>query len=87
MSETFKVSPTLEALIQVMGKLPTPGPDGRPEGLGLTYSQVVGVLYGLSKENHIPAKFVLQRPQALRRIYDSTPAMGRPDMPDEEEAP
>ena len=87
MSETFKVSPTLEALIRVMGKLPTPGPDGRPEGLGLTYSQVVGVLYGLSKENHIPAKFVLQRPQALRRIYDSTPAMGRPDMPDEEEAP
>ena len=87
MSETFEVAPTLEALILVMGKLPAPGPDGRPEGLGLTYSQVVSVLYGLSKENDIPARFVLQRPEAIRRIYSSVPAMGRPDMPEQEQAP
>jgi len=83
MSETFTVQPTAEEMIRTLGKLPTPGRDGRPEGLGLTYSQVVGVLYGLCKQGHVPAKFVLQRPPEVRRIYSLTPGMGRPDAPEE----
>ncbi|KPK86007.1 MAG: hypothetical protein AMJ81_02245 [Phycisphaerae bacterium SM23_33] len=84
MSETFKLPPRVDELIRVLGKLPTQGRDGRPEGLGLTYSQVVRVLYGLCEEGHIPAEFVLQPAPAMRRIYGSTAATGRPDVPEEE---
>ena len=84
MSEVFQVSPRVDELVRVMGKLPYYGDDGKIEGLGLTYSQVVGVLYGLARDHHLPAKFVLQQPEQIRTIYSTTPAIGRPDMPEED---
>jgi len=84
MSETFQIDPKVDELVRVMGRLPHRGLDGKIEGLGLTYSQVVGVLHGLSAGRHVPAKFVLQRSEELRTIYSSTPSMGRPDMPEED---
>ncbi|KKK97671.1 hypothetical protein LCGC14_2650410, partial [marine sediment metagenome] len=83
MSDTFAVEPTLAELIRTLGTLPTRGPDGNPQGLGLTYSQVVGVVHGMCKQGHAPAKFVLQPAPEMRKIYSSTP-VGRPDMPEED---
>ncbi len=83
MSDAFKVNPTVADLVRTLGSLPTRDVNGRIAGLGLTYSQVVGVLYGLCKEGHIPARFVLQTSPEVRRIYISTPGAGRPDMPEE----
>ncbi|MCD4699378.1 MAG: flagellar basal body P-ring protein FlgI [Phycisphaerae bacterium] len=82
-SDPFYVVPRVDEFIRTLGSRPSRGADGNIEGLGLTYSQVVGVLYGLCKNEHIPAKFVLQRSDALRRIYTSVPAAGRSDMPED----
>ena len=82
-SDPFYVVPRVTDFIRTLGSRPIRGPDGNIEGLGLTYSQVVGVLYGLCKGEHIPAKFVLQRSDAMRRIYTSIPAAGRSDMPED----
>jgi hypothetical protein len=82
-SEPFYVEPKVTEFIKTLGSRPVKGPDGRIEGLGLTYSQVVGVLYGLCKQEHISAKFVLQRSDVLRKIYSTVPAAGRSDMPED----
>ncbi len=80
-SDPFYVAPRVDEFIRTLGSRPTRGLDGNIQGLGLTYSQVVGVLYGLCKGEHIPAKFVLERSDAMRKIYSSVPAAGRSDMP------
>ncbi len=82
-SDPFYVEPEVTEFIRTLGSRPTKGLDGRIEGLGFTYSQVVGILHGLCKQEHISAKFVLQRSDTLRRIYSSVPAAGRSDMPDD----
>jgi hypothetical protein len=82
-SDTFEVVPQVAELVQALGTLPNKGIDGKIEGLGLTYSQVVGVVYGLQKGGHMPARFVLQPLPEMRRIYASMSGAGRPDMPDE----
>lgn len=82
-SDPFYVDPRVDEFIRTLGSRPIRGADGNIEGLGLTYSQVVGVLYGLCKGDHIPAKFVLQRSDALQRIYTSVPAAGRSDKPED----
>lgn len=72
---------SVRSLIMMLGSIPERGLDGKIKGLGLTYSQVVGVLYQMCKANDIQAKFRLQAPPGLRRIYSDTPTVGRPDMP------
>jgi len=84
MSEPFHVRPAVADLVKTLGFLPLSTPEGNIKGLGLTYSQVVRVLHGLCKDDHIPARFVLQRTPQMRRIYMLTPAVGRPDSPEEE---
>ena len=84
-SDPLEVRPRADALVEMLGALPERQPTGEIKGLGLTYSQVVGILYDLCKADHIPARFVLQQPAAMQRIYMLTPALGRPDMPDEDE--
>ncbi|MDY7010264.1 MAG: flagellar basal body P-ring protein FlgI [Planctomycetota bacterium] len=82
-SDPFYVVPRVDEFIRTLGSRPIRGTDGNIEGLGLTYSQVVGVLYGLCKDGYIPAKFVLQRSEDLQKIYTSVPVAGRSDMPDD----
>lgn len=82
MSEAFQVKPTAHELIRTLSAPPEMAVDGRIEGLGMTYSQVVGVLYGLCQAKHISADFVLQRSPAVQRIYTATSAVGRSDMPE-----
>lgn len=83
MSDTFRVKPQADALVETLGCRPQRGADGKIAGLGLTYSQVVGVLHGLCKAKHMPADFVLQRTPEMARIYTAIPAQGRSDMPED----
>ena len=82
-SELFYVAPLVNDLIVTMGLRPEHSVDGGMEGMGLTYSQIVGILEGMCKSGSIPAKFVLQESPRTRRIYSSVPGIGRPDKPEE----
>lgn len=84
LSDEFKVPFDVEQLALTVGRLPTTGESGEIRGLGLTYSQVVGVMYRLCKEQAIPARFVLQRPPEATRIYGSGGSVGRPDTDEEQ---
>jgi flagellar P-ring protein FlgI/HEAT repeat protein len=53
---------------------------GQIRGLALTYSQVLRVLYGMCLQDAIPARFILQRPVGIRRIYQEADAVGRPEI-------
>ena len=80
-SENLFTGFSVRSLIVTLGSLPERGLDGRIKGLGLTYSQVVGVLYRMCRANDIQAKFRLQGLSGLQRIYSGTPSVGRPDTP------
>jgi len=73
---------TVRELAETMGRLPEPDSYGKVHSLGLSYSQVVGVLYRLCESEAIPARFVLQQTDSMRRIYGGGAAVGRPDMPE-----
>ncbi|MBN1555768.1 MAG: flagellar basal body P-ring protein FlgI [Phycisphaerae bacterium] len=82
-SKKFRIPFKVWPLIRVLGSRPRPDAEtGMVPGLGLSYSQVVGVLSRLCKENSIRAKFVLQTLPELQRIYQLTPSEGRPDTED-----
>ncbi len=72
---------SVKSLITTMGSFPERGLDNQFKGLGLTYSQVVGVLYRMCQTNDIPAKFRLQTLSGLQKLYSGTLSIGRPDMP------
>jgi hypothetical protein len=83
-SEPFRIIPEAAPLIRVLGA--TPRPDirtGEVEGIGLTYGEVVTIIYQMCRDNQIPAKFVLQKSDKLRTIYRSVAPAGRHDVPDE----
>ncbi len=82
-SDIFYVAPRLDELVKIMGLRSTRDPEGNIRGLGLKYSQIVGVLHGLCNGGHISAKFVLQHRDAAGDIYSTVSVSGRPDMPEE----
>ncbi len=83
-SEPFYVNYSVRELVATMGAPAARGRDGRIEGLGLTYGQVISCLYRMCEvDKCIPARFVLQAPPGRERIYRDAPTMGRPDMPPE----
>ena len=79
-SEPFQIDFMVRSLVKTLGSQAERGNDGKIMGLGLTYSQVVGVLYRMCKAGDIPAKFVLQEAPGLQRIYQGAATVGRPDM-------
>ncbi len=81
LSEPFLVDFDVAKLVETMGRRPDPDEHGNIPGLGLTYGQVISTLHGMCTRGHIPGKFILQRSLDLRNVTDSTPTMGRPDMP------
>lgn len=83
LSDELKIPFDVQSLTLTMGRLPKRDDNGQFRGLGLTYSQVVGVLYRLCKEQAIPARFVLQRPPEASRIYAGGGSVGRPDTDEE----
>ncbi len=78
-SDEFKIPFVVRELVTTLGAPARRGRDGEIEGLGLSYSQVVGVLHRMCKDRDIPARFVLQPPPAVRKIYQDTTSAGRPD--------
>ncbi|MFP3937519.1 MAG: flagellar basal body P-ring protein FlgI [Phycisphaerae bacterium] len=82
-SDPFYVDRYVRELARILGNRPEMDNNGNIKGLGLTYGQVVSVLYHMCEEGDIPAKFVLQPIPELQRIYQDMPEMGRPDAPDE----
>jgi hypothetical protein len=85
---TGKYSPPLAAprdvtsLVRLLGAKSEPDAKGNIVGLGLSYSQIVGVLHGMCKQHDIDANFVLQQPPGMRRISDTGSATVRPDLPE-----
>jgi len=80
-SEPMEVGFTVRDLVEVLGRIPEPDDKGKVHSLGLTYSQVVSVLYRMCKSGDIPAKFVLQPSAGMQKIYQGGAELGRPDMP------
>ncbi len=66
-SDVFYLDFDAVELIRTIGSPAQPGPDGEIQGLGMTYGEVVGVVYRMCERGDIPAKFVLQQlPEADR---------------------
>lgn len=80
-SDVLKSDLEVAAFIRTLGLSPAPDLDGNISGLGLTYSQVVGVLYRMCQAEHIRANFVLQQLPSPQRIYGRSSTVGRPDTP------
>lgn len=59
----------LAAFVEFMGREPTPQ-DPRP-GLGMTYSEVVGALYGLQQARGINAAFATERDKLMAMLLDA----------------
>lgn len=79
-SEPFLLGFGVVPLVHALGGVPRPNPETyKIDGIGLNYGQVVGILADLCEEGHINAKFVLQAPSTLRRIYEQAPIAGRDD--------
>lgn len=70
--------PDVASLIMSLGREPRKNARGNYEGLGLTYSQVVEVLYDLCKAKAIPATFSLQVDEAPE-ILPEPQETGRPE--------
>ena len=71
----------VRTLVQTLGGPAKPGLNRRVDGLGMTYSQVLSILYGMCKTGATKAKFVLEPPRSSRRMFGQAVTIGRPDMP------
>jgi len=83
LSEVISTPPDLAGVILALGGPPEKDPTGKIMGLGLSYSQVVGVVYRLCEGQagkKVPAVIVLQSPDATDRIHPGRMPPGRLDM-------
>jgi flagellar basal body P-ring protein FlgI len=81
-SDLVKCEPKVESLVRLLAARP----DAKPEGginfsMGLTYGQVLAVLYRMCENNDIRARFVLQPAPNEMKIYKGEALEGRPDAP------
>ncbi len=83
MSDAFYIEPNVGTLLQTLGNRPLRDKTGRILGLGLTYGQVIRMTHLLCEGGHIPAKFILQPPPALKRIYEDAATVERPEFTSE----
>ncbi len=80
LSDTVTIAADLKTLILALGRTPEPDIHGHCESLGLTYSQVVSVLYRLCESKpgkQVPAEFVLQNPDWIDTINPGQMSPGR----------
>ena len=80
-SEPFRIEPYVRTLIQTLGDMPYEDAEGAIKGLGVNYSQILGVLQRLCKRGDVPARFVLQPLPGVQDLYQDVITTGRPDMP------
>lgn len=69
----LSVAPRVADLVAALGDLPTKSAAGRLRGLGLSYSQVVGVLDALCTEGSINARLVLEQTPMSEVLGPETP--------------
>ncbi len=81
-SESFHIDFSVGKLVETLGTRPDPDVAGKVNGLGLTYGQVVRVLYQMCKDQDIEAKFILQPLPQVATMYRDAALEGRPDMPE-----
>jgi hypothetical protein len=82
LSDEQLVKPDVESLVLALGSEPEKDNAGKYRGLGLSYSQVVGVIYRLCKDDNgkpVPAEFILQKPGKQDTIGTGVTPVGRPD--------
>lgn len=80
-SDIFRIKPNVEELVLTLGNTPEKDESGRIQGLGFTYSHVVGVLSRLCRDKAIDAKFVLQQTKELQGFGRVGGSGGRPNIP------
>lgn len=81
-SSPFQVPPDVPSLVEALAGPVEYISRDRTMGLGLTYGQVVSVLYRLCQSGDLRAKFVLQPLPEMQRIYLDETTVGRPDTPE-----
>jgi len=77
-SEPIRASLSVKKLIQMLGSDAGLNDDGRVNGLGLSYAQVLEALSHLCRNGAIPAVFMLEQPSVADALGPVEP-MGRPE--------
>jgi len=77
----YQIPATVKDLVHALGTPMERDEFYQVRGLGMTYGQVVSVLYRMCRQGDIPATFVLQDTGDMRNIWHSASTMERPDMP------
>lgn len=80
-SDPFYTDFRVCSLVETLGLPAEWNEDNEIQGLALSYSQILSVLYRLCKQGDINAKFVLQEPTEIEMMFDETTTIGRPNMP------
>jgi len=81
-SDMYQVPANVRSLVQALGTPTDRDEYNQVRGMGLTYGQVVGVLYRMCEQGDIRAKFVLQDTSEIQKILDNASTTERPDMPE-----
>ncbi len=79
-SEPFTVMPGLPNVISTLGDRPERNLDGSIRGMGLTYGQIVALLYRLCEQGHIPARFHLQVAPEEHNLIRKVKEAGAPEV-------
>ncbi|HUT59905.1 MAG TPA: flagellar basal body P-ring protein FlgI [Phycisphaerae bacterium] len=82
-SDALECDFAAKALITQLASRPNRDEDGNMQGLGLTYGQMLSVLYRMCQSGDIRAKFSLQPAPVMSRIRRGSAGVGRADVPGE----
>ncbi len=85
-AQTFGAVPAeLAGLVEFLAHAPTPE---HPEpGLGMAYSEVVGALYELSRQNAVPAAFATEQDRLRAAVFEASQTTDIKDHPETSERP
>jgi len=78
----YQVPANVRSLVQALATPTERDEYNQVRGLGLTYGQVVAILYRMCKQGDIQARFVLQDLPDIQNIVENASDTERPDMPE-----
>lgn len=79
-ARTASTTGTIVDLIAILAQDPTP--EELTPSLGLSYSEIVGVLYELQQQNYLAAPFTTERDRLQAQIYAAAKSGERKDRPE-----
>ncbi len=82
-SVTSKVSDDLAEFVTYLAQKPTP--EEPAPGLDLSYSEVVGLLYEMSRQSGVAATFATEQDRLRAEIYEASQATALNDRPEDSE--